>query len=114
MAVEEVDIVELHAAQALVERGHEVFTTAPVAVGAGPHVVACLRRDEELVAIGSEVLVHESTQRLLGRAVDGAVVVGEVEVGDAVVEGVVGNPTAALEGVDAAEIVPEAEAHLGQ
>ena len=114
MAVEQVYIVYLHAFQTLVERCHEILSAAPVAIRAGPHVVACLRRDEELVAIGAEVLVHQSSHGLLCRAVYWAVVVGQVEVRDAMVEGIVGYLTAAFVGVYASEVMPEAEAHLRQ
>ena len=114
VGIEQVDIVEMHAAQALVERGHEILARAPVAVGAGPHVVAGLGGDEELVAIGPEVVVHEPAEGLLGRAVDGPVVVGQVHVGDAVVEGIADDLARALVGVDAAEVMPEPEAHAGQ
>ena len=114
VAVEEVDVVQVHAPEALVEACHEVLAGAPVAVGPGPHVVAGLRADEELVAVGTEVVIHEAAHRLLGRAVRRAVVVGEVEVCDAVVESVARDVAAALVGVHAAEVVPEAEADLGQ
>ena len=43
--VEDVDVVELHAPQALVEAREQVLARAAVAVRARPHVVAGLRRD---------------------------------------------------------------------
>ena len=104
----------MHALQALVERSHQIFPGTPVAVRARPHVVTCLRGYEQLVAVGSEVLIHQSAHRFLCRAVDRTVVVGQIKVGDAVVEGVVGDLTAALIGVDASEVMPEAEAYLRQ
>ena len=54
--VEDVHVVEAHPRQALVEAGEEVLARAPVAVGAGPHVVARLRGDHQLVPVGPEVL----------------------------------------------------------
>ena len=75
MTVEQVYIVDLHALQTLVDRSHEILTTAPVAVRPRPHVVACLRRDEQFVAIGTEILVHQASHRLFGRAIDGTIVV---------------------------------------
>ena len=114
MTVEEVYVVDFHTPEALVERCHEVFPASPVAIRPRPHVVACLRRDKEFVAIGPEVLVHQSAHGLLGRTVDRAVVVGQVEMGDAVVKGIVGNLTTPFVGVYTAEVVPKTEAHLGQ
>src|ERR1700675_1401229 len=45
MVVEDVDVVEAKAAQALVEAGEEVFPRAEVAIGPGPHVPARLGGD---------------------------------------------------------------------
>ena len=109
VAVEEIDIVEVHAAQTLVERRDEVLARAPVAVGAGPHVVASLGGDEHLVAIGTEGKVHHTAEGLLGSAVGGAVVVGKIVTGDAVVEGIVHHGLAVGDVGDASEVVPEAE-----
>ena len=53
--VEDVDVVEPHALEALVEAREQVLARAPVAVRAGPHVVAGLGRDDELVAVGPQV-----------------------------------------------------------
>ena len=82
MRVEDVDVVEAQPAQALVEAREEVLPRAPLAVRAGPHVVAGLRRDHELVAVRREVGGEQPPERLLRRAVRRAVVVREVEVGD--------------------------------
>lgn len=86
----------------------------PVAVWAGPHVVACLCGDYDLVAVAAEAVAHDAAEILLGRAVDGAVVVGQIEVRDTAVEGREGG--AAVDGivVDAAEVVPQAERYAGQ
>ena len=112
VAVEEVHIVELHAAQALVETGKERLPRTPVAVGAGPHLVARLRGDEEFIAVGREVLLHETAERLLGAARRRPVVVGQIEVGHAVVEGKAGQGTCGAEVGIVPEIVPEAQTHL--
>ena len=49
--VEDVDVVEPHALQALVEARQQVLARAPFPVRARPHVVAGLARDDQLVAI---------------------------------------------------------------
>ena len=49
--VEDVDVVEAHPREALVEACEQVLARSPLAVRAGPHVVAGLRRDDDLVAI---------------------------------------------------------------
>ena len=112
--VEEVDVVQLHAAEALVEAGHEALARAPVAVGAGPHLVARLGRDEQLVAVGAQRVVEDAAERLLGAARRRAVVVGQVEVGHAVVEGVVHEGAARGVGRRVAEVFPQSEREGGQ
>ena len=54
--VEDVDILEPHAAQALIEAREQVLARSPFAIRARPHVVAGLRRDDHLVAVRREVL----------------------------------------------------------
>jgi hypothetical protein len=102
-------MVEPHALEALIEAGEQILARAPFAVGAGPHIVAGLSRDHELVAIGVEIRTEDTTEILFGRAVWRAVIVGEVEMGDAPVEGATQNGALRLERVDAAEILPQPE-----
>ena len=52
VGIEDVDVVETHPAEALVEAGQEVLARSADAIGSGPHVVAGLGRDDQLVAIG--------------------------------------------------------------
>src|SRR5262249_17203924 len=112
--VEDVDVLEPHPLERLVERREEVLPGPPVAVRAGPHVVAGLRRDDELIAVRTEILPDDRAERLLRGAVRRPVVVGEVEVGDAEIEGAAEDRPARLERPVAAEVVPEAERDRGE
>ena len=112
--VEDVDVVEPHPRERLVERCEQVLARAPLAVRPGPHVVAGLRRDHELVAVRAQVVAQHAAERLLGRAVRRAVVVREVEMGDAEVERAAEDRAARLERAVAAEVVPEPERDRGQ
>ena len=112
VTVEKVYIVEVHASQALVEACHEIFSRAPVAIGSGPHVVASLGADEQFVAIRRKIILHQSSQGFLCTAIGRSVVVCEVEMRDAVVEGVSCYLTATLIRVYTTEIVPESETYL--
>ena len=87
VVVEDVDVVEAHAVEGLVQRRDQVLAGAPLAVRAGPHVVAGLGGDDDLVAVGREVVGQDAAEVGLGAAGRRAVVVGQVEVGDAEVEG---------------------------
>ena len=111
VVVEDVHVVEPHALEALVERGQQVLAAAVVPVGSGPHVVASLGGDEQFVTIGAQVVTQELAHVALRLAIVRAVVVGQVEVRDAVVEGRKGDAGHLLVGRDVAEVVPHAQAH---
>ena len=87
----------------------QVLARAPVAVRSGPHVVAGLGRDDELVAVRREVLAEDPAEVGLGRAVGRAVVVRQVEVGHAAVEGPAEDGALGLERLVVPEVVPEPE-----
>jgi hypothetical protein len=107
--VEDVDVVQAHPRQALVQRREQVLARAPLAVRPRPHVVAGLGGDDQLVAEGREVLAEDAPEVQLGRAGRRAVVVGEVEVADAAVERAPQHRALGLERLVVAEVVPEAE-----
>ena len=114
VAVEDVDVVEAHPGQALVERAEEVLARPPLAVGPRPHVVAGLGRDHQLVAVGAEVLGEDRAEVRLRRAVGRPVVVGQVEVGDPAVEGPAQDRPLGLDRLVVAEVVPQPERDRGQ
>ena len=108
--VEDVEVVDADAPEALVEAGEDVLArTAALAVRARPHVPAGLAADDQLVAVGGEVLAQDPPEVDLGAAVRRAVVVGQVEVGDPEVEGGVDHRPLRRERRRVAEVVPEAE-----
>ena len=114
MRVEDVDVVQAHALQALVEARGEVLARAPLAVRTGPHVVAGLGRDDQLVAVGLEVLGEDAAEVRFSRAVGRAVVVREVDVGDAEVERAADDRALVLDRRVVAETVPQPEADRGE
>ena len=100
--------------EALVEARQQVLARPAVAVRARPHVVAGLGRDDQLVAVRAQVLGEDPPEVRLGRAVRRAVVVGQVEVGDAEVEGAADDRALRLERPVVAEVVPQPERDRGQ
>ena len=112
--VEDVDVVELHPREALVEAREEVLARAVVAIRSGPHVVAGLRRDDELVPEGAQVLLDEHAEVLLRRAVRRPVVVRQVEVGDPEVECAPDDRAARLERTVVPEVPPQTKGDRGQ
>ena len=63
--VEDVDVVEPHPCEALLEAREQVLPRPPLAVRPGPHVVAGLRRDHQLVAVRPQVVAHQEAEVLL-------------------------------------------------
>ena len=109
MRIEDVDVIEAHPLEALLEAREQVLARAPLAVGAGPLVIAGLGRDEELLAIGAQVLAVDAAEVRLGRAVGRPVVVGQVEVRDAKIERSAQRRAVRRERPVVAEVLPQAE-----
>jgi hypothetical protein len=114
VVVEDVDVVGAHAGQRRVEAVEKVLAGAQIPVRPGPVVPAGLRGDDELFAVREEVLAKVAGEVLLGRPVRRAVVVGQVEVGDAEIEGAAQDVPLAVERHVVAEVVPQAQRHRGQ
>src|SRR5262249_55151933 len=87
---------------------------SPLSVGSRPHVVASLGRDDQLVAAGPQVLADDAAAVRLRRPVRRAVVVRQVEVGDAQVERAAQDGPAVLQRAVVAEVVPQPQRHLGK
>ena len=86
MRVENVDIVEMHALQALFEAGNEHFARRTLSVRTFPHVITGLGGDYHLVAMALEVVAVHLAESLLGAAEWRPVIVCQIEASDAVVE----------------------------
>ena len=104
--VENVHIVHMHPLQALVDTGDQVLAAAVVPVGAGPHIVSRLGGQEQLVPVGMPVRVHVQAEVPLRLPVGRAVIVRQVEVGDAQVEGCQQQRALVREGRQAAKKLP--------
>ena len=110
--VEDVDVLEAHPRERLVQaRQHVLAGAAAPAVWAGPHVVAGLGRDDQLVAVWPQVVLEDPAVVLLGGAVGRPVVVREVVVDDAEIEGASNDRAAVLPRPVVPEVVPEPERH---
>ncbi len=109
VGVEDVDVVEAHPAQRLVQAGQQVLPGAVVAVGTRPHVVAGLGGDDQLVPVRPQVLAHDPAEIDLGRAVRRSVVICQVEVGDPEVEGAPDDRALVLDRLAVPEVLPQPE-----
>ena len=111
MVVEDIYVVQSHPAQALVQAGHQILLAAPVAVRPRPHVVSGFGGDDQLVPVGPKALFQDAAEILLRRAVHRAVIVGQVEMGDAIVERSLAHVQHVVEIAVGAEIVPQPQRH---
>src|ERR1035441_3689850 len=112
--VEDVDVIEAHALQAVVERGQHILARAADAVRPGPHIPAGLGRDQEFVAQAAEVLAQNLADVLLGRAIGRPVVVCEVEMRYAAIEGSPDDRAPGLEDICPAEVLPQTQRYRRQ
>ncbi|OPZ49786.1 MAG: hypothetical protein BWY91_02983 [bacterium ADurb.BinA028] len=110
VAVEDVDVVDPHPLQRLIQRGQEVFAgAAALPVGPGPHVVAGFGRQDQLVPVGPQIAPEDRAKVALGAAVGRPVVVGQVEVRDTQVEGSAQDRLLALQRDVVTKVVPQAQ-----
>ena len=86
MRIKDVDVVEAHSFKRLVTGGDQVFSTAKFTVRTRPHVIACFGRDDQFVAVTTEVSRQNLAKSFLGTAGGRAVVVGEIKMGDAMIK----------------------------
>ena len=114
MGIEDVDIVQPHALEALVEAGEKILAAAPFTVRPGPHAVAGLGRNDQFVAIRLEIRAQHLAEERLGRAGRRAVIVGEIEMGDAHVEGGEAHLPRPLDRIGMTEVLPEPQGYRGQ
>lgn len=109
MMIKDIHILQPHAPQALIEAGDQVLFRAPITVGAGPHGVTGFRGDDQLIAPGPQIGVENAAKVLLGGAGRRAVVIGQIEMGNAAIEGAADQGTGVVVQSGVAEVVPQAE-----
>src|SRR5438874_8572514 len=114
MGVKDVDVIKSHPAKALIEAGQQIFSGAPDAVRPGPHVVAGLAGDHQLVAVPGQIRLQNASEVFFGGAVRRAIVVRQVEMSDAQVEGAADYRALRLERAVMTEVLPEAKRDGGQ
>ena len=114
VVVEDVHVIHAHALQRLVQAGDQVLATAVVAIRPWPHVVAGFGRNDQFVTVGLPVLLEMNAEIALRFSVGRAVIIGQVKVGDAVVEGCPEQALLDLEGRDVSEIVPQPQRNGGE
>ena len=62
MRIENINVVEAHALETLIETCEQVLARTSFAIGTGPHEIPGLGRDNDLVTIGGEVLGEHSAK----------------------------------------------------
>src|SRR5262245_59636008 len=114
MRIEDVDIVDAHPLQALVEAGQDIFAAAEFAVRSRPHAIAGLGRDDEFITMAGEVRAQYVSKGLLGRSRRRTIVIGEIEVRDAQVEGAPADGPGIVKDRILGEVVPETQRQEGE
>ena len=114
VVIEDVDVVDAQALQALIKAREEVLARAKIAVRSGPHVPSGFGRDHQLITERAKVRAQDATEVRLGAAVRRSVVVGQVEVGDAEVEGAAQDGALSVDRAAIAEVLPQPERDGGE
>ncbi len=128
MAVENVDVIQAHPRQRLVQAGEQVLARSPLAVGPWPHVPARFGGDDQLVPVARQVraqdLAEGDLRRAIRRAVDpipqqlsrgrAPVVIGQVEVRHTKIKRPQDDRSLHVHRLAAAEVLPQPERDLRQ
>ena len=114
MGVEDVHVLESEPFEAGIQAAEHVLPRAAVAVGSGPHVVARLGGDDQLIAIGKQVTVQNLAGIGFRCPVRRSVVVGQIKVGHPEVEGPGEHGADLVHGSGVAEVLPESERDQGE
>ena len=114
MRVEDINILQTHALEALIETRDQIFARAPVAVRAVPHGVAGFGADNEFVAMRGKVGLQDATEIFFRGTRRRTVIVGEIEMRDAEIERAAQHRATGLEDINPTKVVPEAERDRGK
>ena len=114
MRIENIDVIQSHPLQALIEAGEQIFSRTTVAIGAWPHGVACFRRHNQLVAIGGKILAQQAAKIFLRAAGRRPVVIRQIEMGNAQVKGLAQQGALVIQRVTVAKVVPQPQRQEGQ
>ena len=107
MVVKDIDIVEVETLEAGVEARQQALARSPFPIRPRPHPIARLGRNDDLVPVRPQIGGQNASEILFGGAGRRTVVVGEIEMRDPAVKGAAQNGAAGLEGVEAAEVLPQ-------
>lgn len=107
MVVEHIHIVQLHAAQALVQPCDEVLAAAPVAIWPRPHQVPGLGGNEHFIAVAGKFLLQQAAEAFLRAAGGRAVIIRQVKVADTQLQRTPDDGCILRPVIAAAEIVPK-------
>src|SRR5262245_7383973 len=112
--VEDVHVLQTHALETLVQAGQQILARSEIPIQSWPHVPAGLGADDQLIAVRAKILVKNAAEVLLCRSIRRAIVIGEIKVGNAEVEGPPQHSAAILKDIHPAEVMPQAHRDCGE
>ena len=84
--VEDIHIIQSHTLQALIQAGHQVLFTAPVAVRSGPHIITGLRGNHQFIPVHTQILFQDTSEIFFCSTVYRSIVVRQIKMCDTVVK----------------------------
>ena len=84
--VEDIHIIQSHTLQALIQAGHQVLFTAPVAVRSGPHIITSLRGNHQFIPVHTQILFQDTSEIFFCSTVYRSIVVRQIKMCDTVVK----------------------------
>ena len=81
--IEDIDIIQIHALQACIQTGHQIFSGAPVSVRTWPEVIARLGRYQNLFPVRLQILQKDLSKIFLCHSdIRRTVIVCQIEMRD--------------------------------
>src|SRR5580658_1716306 len=109
--IKNVNILEPHALQALIETRQHIFARAKIPVWPRPHIPTRLSRNNQLVAIRQKILLENLPERFLRRSVRRPIIICQIKMCDPEIESPPQHGARVLEIIYTAKVVPKSKRH---
>ncbi|MNK50277.1 hypothetical protein D3C87_691520 [compost metagenome] len=109
MRIKNIHIVKPHPFQALIKTRYQIFAGTPLAIWTWPHVVTCFRGNNQLIPVGSQILLQNLPKKLFRRSWRRAVIISQIKMSYTQIKSSTDHFASVLELVDAAKIMPKTQ-----
>ena len=107
MVIENIHVIQLHPFQGGVTACEQILSGTAISIGTLPHIIACLSANQKLFPIRAKISLVQNTEISLRLSIGGTVIVGQIKMGNAQVEGLPKNILHLLLRIPFSEVMPK-------